>query len=78
MDLYLRFLFVIVTALRRSTIATDSLSNEVSIIVLPNDLDINLHMNNGRYLTVCDSNRVDFFVRPTQNTLRKRYNASVS
>jgi acyl-CoA thioesterase FadM len=32
-------------------------------MVLPNDLDINLHMNNGRYLTICDLNRLDFFIR---------------
>jgi acyl-CoA thioesterase FadM len=30
---------------------------------LPNDLDINLHVNNGRYLTMCDLNRVDLFIR---------------
>ncbi|MDC0434241.1 thioesterase family protein [bacterium] len=32
-------------------------------IVLPNDLDLTMHMNNGRYLTICDFNRVDLFVR---------------
>ncbi|MBZ4416582.1 thioesterase family protein [Myxococcus sp. RHST-1-4] len=31
--------------------------------VLLNDLDLNLHMNNGRFLTVCDLNRVDLFIR---------------
>ena len=31
--------------------------------MLPNDLDINLHMNNGRYLTICDLNRIDLFIR---------------
>lgn len=31
--------------------------------VLPNDLDTNLHMNNGRYLTVMDLGRVDLVIR---------------
>ncbi len=31
--------------------------------VLPNDIDINLHMNNGRYLTVADLMIVEFFSR---------------
>jgi len=31
--------------------------------VLPNDLDINLHMNNGRYLTVVDLLLMEYFVR---------------
>jgi acyl-CoA thioesterase FadM len=26
-------------------------------------LDINFHMNNGRYLTICDLNRIDLFAR---------------
>jgi len=37
--------------------------NELNMIVLPNDLDINMHMNNGRYLTICDLTRVDMFIR---------------
>jgi acyl-CoA thioesterase FadM len=31
--------------------------------VLPNDLDTNLHMNNGRYLTIMDLGRVDALLR---------------
>ena len=31
--------------------------------VLPNDLDINLHMNNGRYLTLVDLGLIEFFTR---------------
>lgn len=31
--------------------------------VLPSDLDINLHMNNGRYLTIMDLGRFDLLVR---------------
>ena len=35
----------------------------VTFRVMPGDLDINLHMNNGRYLTVMDLGRLDFIVR---------------
>lgn len=31
--------------------------------VLPNDLDVNLHMNNGRYLTLLDLSLLEFFGR---------------
>lgn len=37
--------------------------NTLLLRVLPNDIDINLHMNNGRYLTICDLTRVDMFIR---------------
>jgi acyl-CoA thioesterase FadM len=37
--------------------------NSLRLRVLPNDIDINLHMNNGRYLTICDLTRVDMFIR---------------
>jgi len=35
----------------------------LSLTVLPNDLDIYGHMNNGRYLTVMDLGRFDFILR---------------
>lgn len=31
--------------------------------VLPNDLDFNMHMNNGRYLTIMDLGRMDLMIR---------------
>lgn len=31
--------------------------------VLPNDLDLNLHLNNGRYLAVMDLGRMDLLLR---------------
>jgi acyl-CoA thioesterase FadM len=37
--------------------------NSLVLRVLPNDIDINLHMNNGRYLTICDLTRLDMFIR---------------
>jgi acyl-CoA thioesterase FadM len=43
--------------------SVEALTSTLSQRVLPNDLDLNLHMNNGRFLTICDLNRVDLFVR---------------
>lgn len=31
--------------------------------VLPNDLDLNMHMNNGRYLAIMDLGRIDLLLR---------------
>ena len=33
------------------------------MITLPNDLDFNLHMTNGRFLTIADLSRIDLFLR---------------
>jgi len=63
MNLYLRLLWVIFKAYRRDVITPEHLQNEINTIVMPNDLDLNLHVNNGRYMTICDFNRVDLFVR---------------
>lgn len=63
MNLYLRLIIVVLRALKRSPITELDLSNEIHTRVMPNDLDLNFHMNNGRYLTICDFNRVDLFIR---------------
>ncbi|MFT5880340.1 MAG: acyl-CoA thioesterase FadM [Moritella sp.] len=47
----------------RGVISTDDLSCELTMRVLPNDLDVNMHMNNGRFLTICDLSRLDLFIR---------------
>ena len=63
MNLILRMIYVFVLSQFRPRITLDNMVSELSLHVLPNDLDINLHMNNGRYLTICDLNRVDLFIR---------------
>ena len=63
MNLYFRLLWVLFRAYKRTVLTPENLKNEINTIVLPNDLDLNLHMNNGRYMTFCDFNRVDLFVR---------------
>lgn len=48
--------------------------------VLPNDLDANLHMNNGRYLTLMDLGRVDLLLRAgvVRLMLRRRWGGVVA
>lgn len=63
MNLYLRMLFVVCKAFAREKIPTNKLTNSIFIRTMPNDLDLNLHVNNGRFLTLCDLSRIDLFVR---------------
>lgn len=63
MNLMLRMLYVLFLSLFRERIPVTALESRLSLRTLPNDLDVNLHMNNGRYLTICDLNRVDLFIR---------------
>jgi len=62
MNLYLRLLW---TMWRASYLPKLQIGDwiERRLRVLPNDLDINLHMNNGRYLTVVDLLLMEYFVR---------------
>lgn len=62
MSLILRFLKVLLAAVfgRRLDLLDGSV---LAFRVWPNDLDVNFHMNNGRYLTVMDLGRVDLMLR---------------
>ena len=62
MNLYLRLFYLLIKNWRKALI----LPLETSVIrmkVLPNDLDINFHMNNGRFLTIMDLGRMDLLKR---------------
>jgi len=63
MNLFLRLFCVLVGSLFRPRLPAGPTTSELTLLTLPNDLDINLHVNNGRYLTLCDLNRVDLFIR---------------
>ncbi|HEU0187391.1 MAG TPA: thioesterase family protein [Gallionellaceae bacterium] len=63
MNLLLRILYVGLRALFKERIPIGASASHLSLRVMPNDLDLNLHMNNGRYLSICDLNRVDLFIR---------------
>ncbi|MGI8510616.1 MAG: thioesterase family protein [Gemmatimonadaceae bacterium] len=62
MNLIFRMLRVLFNARHRSRIgALDETS--LTFRVWPSDLDVLLHMNNGRYLTLMDLGRVDSIIR---------------
>ncbi len=74
MNLLGRLLFVLVRALlgrRLPPLGTSTLR----FTVLPHDLDLNGHMNNGRFATIMDLGRVDVGVRVglLGTTLRRRW-----
>ena len=62
MNLWFRLFKVILIAIWAQRLK----ATEESVLhfrVWPNDLDINLHMNNGRYLTIMDLGRLDLLMR---------------
>jgi acyl-CoA thioesterase FadM len=62
MNLIFRLVYTALAALRRARL--DVLGESViRLTVLPTDLDVNGHMNNGRYLAHMDLGRVDLLVR---------------
>jgi acyl-CoA thioesterase FadM len=62
MNLYLRLIWAIFRSLRLPRIGPGA-TIERRIRVWPGDIDINGHMNNGRYLTVVDLMLIEYFVR---------------
>ncbi len=63
MQVWVRLVRVGWFALRRSgSIGADARSI-LRFRVAPGDIDVNLHMNNGRYLTIMDLGRIDLLIR---------------
>ncbi len=62
MNLWLRQLRLLICLPFRPKLGLLDVSR-LTVRVWPNDLDTNLHMNNGRYLTLADLGRVDWSVR---------------
>lgn len=63
MNLYLRLIWLL---LKRVLVSKPSGIFDVcktEFIVNPLDLDVNFHMNNGRYLSIMDLGRVDLMIR---------------
>lgn len=62
MNLIWRFLWVLLFS--RFSPKTDLFSENItSFRVLPTDIDVLMHMNNGRYLSLMDLGRIDFMIR---------------
>lgn len=62
MNLWLRLIWMLLTAWRRSRV-TMLETSALRMTVMPNDLDFNGHVNNGRFLTLADIGRMDFVLR---------------
>ena len=63
MNLWLRLLWLALTAGWRRPIKAESEVGQLHFRVLPTDLDLSMHMNNGRYLTLMDLGRLDYLAR---------------
>ncbi len=63
MNLYIRLFYMFIASFFKTTIAKPLDEMSLRFCVLPNDLDLNGHMNNGRYLTIMDIGRMDFVLR---------------
>lgn len=63
MNLWLRLLWLLLTAPLRPRLAMPGDVSVLTLRVLPNDLDLSLHMNNGRYLAIMDLGRIDLLIR---------------
>lgn len=74
MNLWLRFIKVLLTAFFRQPLGPLD-ESVLTFRVWPNDLDINGHMNNGRYLTLMDLGRLDLIVRTgmVRTVLRRKW-----
>ena len=63
MNLYFRVVWVLISSFFKPKILSILETSVLKFKVLPNDLDFNMHMNNGRYLTVMDLGRFDLVMR---------------
>lgn len=62
MNLIFRMFLTIILAKRAARLGPLDTSHK-AMRVLPNDLDVQMHMNNGRYLSIMDLGRIDLMVR---------------
>ncbi|MBM3607661.1 MAG: thioesterase [Alphaproteobacteria bacterium] len=63
MNLWLRILLLLLGTPFRARLDALLGVSKLNMRVWPNDLDTNLHMNNGRYLTIMDLGRFDLILR---------------
>jgi acyl-CoA thioesterase FadM len=59
MNLWFRLIWYVLNLWRRPSLELPAQSSKLTLRVWPTDLDVSLHMNNGRYLTIMDLGRVD-------------------
>jgi acyl-CoA thioesterase FadM len=62
MNLWFRLFWYLLNGWRRPSLVLPAQVSSLTFRVLPTDLDVSLHMNNGRYLTIMDLGRVDLML----------------
>ena len=73
MNLWVRLLGLMLFRDRRRVSLLDT--TRVRLRAWPNDLDLNNHVNNGRYLSLADLGRIDWFLRTGLLQLAMRHRA---
>lgn len=63
MNLWLRLLWLLLSARLRPRLQAPFGVSVIGLRVMPHDLDLSMHMNNGRYLTLMDLGRMDLILR---------------
>ena len=63
MNLWLRLIWLFLTSPFRTRLTLPEGFSVLTFRVLPNDLDLSMHMNNGRYLAIMDLGRLDLLIR---------------
>jgi acyl-CoA thioesterase FadM len=62
MNMYFRLILQIILSKFSKPMGVNDI-DRVNLRVLPNDLDINIHMNNGRFISIMDLGRTRFSIR---------------
>jgi acyl-CoA thioesterase FadM len=63
MNLWLRLFWLLFSARLRPALILPGDTSRLDFRVWPHDLDLSVHMNNGRYLTLMDLGRTDILIR---------------
>ncbi len=63
MNLWFRLIWLLLTARGRGHLDIPRAASQLGFRVWPHDLDLSVHMNNGRYLALMDLGRLDVMVR---------------
>jgi acyl-CoA thioesterase FadM len=63
MNLWLRLIWLFLTSPFRPRLSLPAETSVLAFRVMPHDLDLSLHMNNGRYLQIMDLGRLDLLIR---------------
>ncbi len=63
MSLIFRLLRILIAMLFRGEQTSILEPSELTMRVWPTDLDLNFHLNNGRYLTIMDVGRIDLIMK---------------